>query len=306
MKHKHTIVFGVGLTIVSVVLSWSYAQGSGREKIAKLAPPTSVRVAAGENAAEVTWDPSPDGAKYELAGYNVYFDGKSAVTLSPDQVPNVVEIGKNVRACVVRGLENGKQYFFHVRSRHIEGGIGPAGLPEQEGIPQTEGKNYGVAIYDDDVSTNKHNSGYGWLRENGQGMPGYKNVTQHGKYVDVLMTESPTDKKQSVLISPAEVASTQRWPYRNRTLIADIGTTWVMVDSLPAKTFATSAAIKVGHVYVLKAEDVYCIKLRIDSIQEVNLLLPFGGERRDTTVNKVTFTYVSQLDQSYSQFLTGK
>jgi hypothetical protein len=50
----------------------------------------------------------------------------------------------------------------------------------------------------------------------------------------------------------------------------------------------------------------YYIKLRIDSIEEVNLLLRFEEPRRNAILNKITFTYASQLGQSHEHFLTGK
>jgi hypothetical protein len=292
--------------VLSAVLWMSFAQSSPTLKLAKLAPPTNVRVEAGVNAVKVLWNASPDEAGYDLAGYNVYFDTKSSALLSPDHLPHAVQVGKRVHECVVRGLENNRQYFFHVRSRNIDGGISAAGLPEREAAPQLEGKTYAVSMYDDDVATTNNNSGYGWRRENGQDIPGYRNVTQHGKYVDILMMESPTARNQSIFISPSEADFTQRWPFRNTTLIADIGTNWVVADSLPDAAFTTTAEIKNGHVYVLKTQDNYYVKLRIDSIDEVNLLLPFGEQRRDANLNKITFTYASQLDQSYEHFLTGK
>jgi hypothetical protein len=292
--------------MLSAVLWSNFAQSSPAVKLAKLAPPTNVRVEAGENAIKVLWDASSDEADHTLAGYNVYFDTKSLVLLLPDRLPNEVQVGKRVHACVIKGLENGRQYFFHVRARNIVGDISAAGLPEQEAAPQPEGKNYAVSMYDDDVSTPTSNSGYGWSRENGQDIPGYRGVTQHGKYVDILMMESPTAKSQSIFISPSEADFNQRWPLRNKTLIADIGTTWVMADSLPDEAFATTAEIKHGHVYVLKTHDKYYVKLRIDSIEEVNLLLRFGEPRRNAILNKITFTYASQLGQSYEHFLTGK
>jgi hypothetical protein len=161
-------------------------------------------------------------------------------------------------------------------------------------------------MYDDDVAASTNNSGYGWLRENGQDLASRKNATQDGKYVDILMMESPAAKDQSLFVSPSEADFNRRWPYRNRTLITDIGTAWVIADSLPETAFATTAAIKNGHVYVLKTHDDYYVKLRVDSINEVTLLLPLEAQRRDTILNKITFTYASQLGQSSDSFLTGK
>ena len=305
---KRTIVLAVGVMMLSAVPARSFAQGSPATKLVKLAAPTNVRVEAGENAIKVRWDASPDEANYELAGYNVYFDTESSALLSPDQLPHAVQLGRRERAYVVKGLENGRQYFFHVRSRTLDDGLSAASLPENEAVPQSEGKNYAVAMYDDNVvtSTSTNNSGYGWHRKNGQGIPGYRNVTQHGKAVDVLMMESPTAKNQSVFISPSEADFTQRWPYRNRTLIVDAGTNWVVADSLPEAAFATTAEIKSGHVYILRTHDDYYVKLRVDSIQEVNLLLPLGQQSRDLSLNKITFTYASQLGQSYAHFLMGQ
>jgi hypothetical protein len=303
---KRTMVLGASLMMLSAILWMSFAQSSPAVKLAKLAPPTNVRVEAGENAIKVLWDASPDEADYTLAGYNVYFDTKSLVLLAPDRLPNEVQVGRRVHAYVIKGLENGRQYFFHVRARNVVGDVSPAGLPEQEAAPQLEGKNYAVSMYDDDVSTPTSNSGYGWSRENGQDIPGYRGVTQHGKYVDIVMIELSAAKSKSIFISPSEADFTQRWPYRNRTLIADIGTTWVMADSLPDEAFATTAEIKNGHVYILKTHDNYSVKLRINSIEEVNLLLRFEEPQRNAILNKITFTYASQLGQSYEHFLAGK
>lgn len=303
---KCKMILGASLIMLSAVLWKNFAQSSPAVKPATLAPPTNVRVEAGENAIKVLWDASSDEADHTLAGYNVYFDTKSLVPLSPDRLPNEVQVGKRVHAYVIKGLENGRQYFLHVRARNIVGGISAASLPEQEAAPQPEGKNYAVSIYDDDVSTAANNSGYGWSRENGQDIPGHRGVTQHGKYVDIVMMELPDAKGKSIFISPSEAGFTQRWPLRNKTLIADIGTNWAMADSLPDEAFTTTAEIKNGHVYVLKTHDKYYVKLRINSIEEVNLLLRFEEQRRNAILNKVTFTYASQLGQSYEHFLTGK
>jgi hypothetical protein len=306
MIPKQTLILGLGVTMLNAVPSRSFAQKPAAMKLAKLAPPTNVRVEAGANAIKVLWDAGPDEANYELVGYNVYFANESLAPLPPDQLPHVVQLGRRERACVVRGLENGRQYFFHVRSRTIGGAISTGSLPEQEAVPQSEGKNYAVAMYDDNVARSTNNSGYGWHRENGQDIAGYRTVTQHGQDVDILMMESLTAKSQSVFISPSEADFNQRWPYRNRTLIADIGTDWVIADSLGEAAFATTAAIKNGHVYVLKTHDNYYIKLRVNSITEVNLLSPLGAQQSNTSLNKITFTYASQLGQSYEDFLTGK
>ncbi|MGH7450890.1 MAG: fibronectin type III domain-containing protein [bacterium] len=214
--------------MLSAILWGNFAQSFPAVKPAKLSPPTNVRVEAGENAIKVMWDASPDEAGYDFAGYNVYFGTRSSALLSSDHLPNAVQVGKRVYACVIKGLENGRQYFFHVRSRKTNGELSAAGLPEKEGAPQPEGKNYAVSMYDDDLATPVYNSGYGWNRENGQNIPGYRNVTQHGKYVDILMMESPTAPNRSIFISPAAADFTHRWPYRNLTLFADIGSNWVM------------------------------------------------------------------------------
>jgi hypothetical protein len=302
---KRTKVLGVSLMMLCVVVCKSFAQSSSTVKTPTPVPPTNVRLEAGENAIKVLWDAGSDESDYNLAGYNVYFDTKSLALLSPDQLPHEVQVGKRVYTCVVRGLENGRQYFFHVRTRNIVGGISAASLPEKEAAPQPGGKNYAVSMYDDVVSTTPKNSGYGWSRENGQDIPGYRDVTQHGKSVDILMMESPTVKNHSIFISPHVTDFTQRWPVRNKTLIADIGTTWVMADSLPDEAFTPTAEIKNGHVYVLKTHDNYYVKLRVDSIEEVNLLLRFQEPRRSVSLNKITFTYASQLGQSYEHFLTS-
>lgn len=303
---KPSMILASVSMLLSAVPLMSFAQNSPTVKIAKLAPPTNVRVETGENAMKVRWDASPDEADYELAGYNVYFHTESSALFAPGQLPHGVQLGKKERACVVRGLENGRQYFFHVRARALDGSISTAGLPEQEAAPQPGAQNYAVTMYDDGVASSTNNSGYGWHRENGQDIAGYRNVTQHGKYVDLLMMESPAAKNQSLFISPSEAGFNQRWPFRNRTLIADIGTNWVIADSLPEAAFATTAEIKNGHVYVLKTHDDYYVKLRVDSIKEVSLLLPLTAQRRDMILNKITFTYASQLDQNYEHFLAGR
>lgn len=305
-KMKRTIVLIVSLIALSAFLWIRFAQSSPATKLAKLAPPTNVRVEAGENAIKVSWDASPDEADFELDGYNVYFDTKSAVLLSPDSLLFAVQLRKNARECVVRGLENGRQYFLHVRSRKRDGGISAAGLPEKEMAPQTEGKNHAVYMYDNDVSGTPGNCGFGWSRKNGQGIPGYHNMIQDGKDVDIIMIESSSSKSKSVFVSPSETDLTKGWALQNKTLIADLGTNWVMDDLPPASAFTTTAEIKNGHVYVLKTHDNYCVKLRVDSIEDVKLLLPAGAKHRTVNINKINFTYASQLGQGYEQFLTGR
>jgi len=296
---------GTRLIILGAVL-WISIQSSPSAKTVGLAPPTNIRIDAGENAINVIWDASPDEAQNDFAGYNVYFDLKSSQLLSADRLPFAVQVRKDVHEYVVRGLENGQQYFLHVRSRQIADGISAAGLPEKVATPQPEGKKFTVSMFDYDVSTAPSNSGYGWSRENGQGIPGYHSAMQRVKFIDILMMELSTDKSKSVFISPSEANFTEGWPLRNKTLIADIGTNWVVADSLPDAAFTMSAEIKNGHVYVLKTHDNYYLKLRIESVEEVTLMLPYGQKRLNVNLNKINFTYASQLGQSYEHFLTAK
>ncbi len=302
---KRTIVVVVSLMLLSGFLWMPFAQSSPSTKLTKLAPPTNVRVEAGENAVKINWDASPNEADYGLAGYNVYFDTKSLALLEPDSLQFPVQLGKRTHEYVIRGLQNGRRYFFHVRARDTGGGISAAGLPEEAAAPQPEAMNHAVSMYDNGVSGTPGNSGYGWSSENGQGIPGYDNLIQDGRDVNILMMESPSSKTKSVLVSPSEADFTRAWALRNQTWIADIGTNWVVEDLLPDSAFTATAEIKNGHVYVLKTHDNYYVKLRIASVEEVTLLMGAGAKHRDVHINKISFTYVSQLSQSYEQFLTG-
>lgn len=298
---KHKSAWGFGIIILSILLS---GRAAANTPFARLAPPNNVSVEVGANAIRVRWDASPDEAgNYELAGYNVYFGVESLILLSPDKLPEAVQFGRRARACVVRGLENGRRYFFQVRARALDGSISAASQPEQIAAPQLDAANHALTMYDAEAATNANISAYGWNRENGQDIAGYRNATQHGKYVDILMMESSVAKGQSLFVSPSEADFTHRWPYRNRTLIAEVGTNWVVADSLLPAKFATTATIKSGHVYILQTHDHYYIKLRVDSIAEVHL--PFT-QQRDASRNRITFTYTSQLGQSSSDFLTAK
>jgi hypothetical protein len=302
----YLIVIHVRLILLSAFLWISASQSAASAKLAKLVPPTNVRVEAGENAIKISWDASPDESGSELDGYNVYFDTKSLALFPPDSLPFAVQLRKNARECVVRGLQNGRSYFFHVRSRTRDGNIGAASLSEQEAAPQPEGKNHAVTMYDNGVPGTPGNCGYGWNRGNGQGVPGYQNVIQVGKDIDILMIESSSSDSKSVLVSPSEADFADVWALRNQTWIADIGTNWMLDDLLPDAAFTTSVEIKQGHVYVIKTHDNYHVKLRVDSIDEVKLLLPPGASHRDVAINKITFTYAAQLGQTDQHFLTGK
>jgi hypothetical protein len=303
---KHLTNWGIGFVILGAVLWISVSQSFSAAKIVNLAPPTNIRVEPGENAIAVMWDASPEEATSHFAGYNIYFDTKSSALLSPDRLPYAVQVRKDKHEYVVKGLENGQEYFLHVRSRKFDDSISAAGRPEKAAAPQSEGKKHTVSMFDYDISTATSNSGYGWSRENGQDIPGYHSVMQRVKFIDILMMELPNAKNKSVFISPSEADFTEDWPLRNKTFIADIGTNWVVTDSLADVEFTTSAEIQNGHVYVIKTHDNYYIKLRIESIEEVTLLLPFGQKRRNVNLNKITFTYASQLGQSYEHFLTAK
>ncbi len=65
---KRTIVLTVGLITLSVIMGRNFAQSSPAAKLATLAPPTNVRVEAGENAIKVMWGASPDEAGYGFDG----------------------------------------------------------------------------------------------------------------------------------------------------------------------------------------------------------------------------------------------
>ncbi len=303
---KIKLLLKLGFLLFFVLGLQDHVRAAGGERLTKLAPPTNIRVEAGKNVIKVIWDASTDQASYMLAGYNIYFSEEALALLAPNQLPVAVQVGKGLNECLVRGLENDRHYFFQVRSRNNEGDISVASQLETKTAPLSEGKNYPLVMYDDGRATSAYNSGYGWSRKNGQELPGYHDVKQHGKYVDLLMLESSSAKQYSLFTSPAEAASTERWPMRNRTLIADIGMGWLTTAVLPDSAFATQAVIKPGHVYVLKTSDNYYLKLRVDTCAEINMLLPLGEEQRSATLNKITFTYVAQLGQSYKYFLTGK
>ncbi|MBN1479880.1 fibronectin type III domain-containing protein [candidate division KSB1 bacterium] len=297
--------WGIDLIILGAFLWISIVQSFSLAEVVNLTPPTNIKVDPGENAIAVAWDASSDEAQSTFAGYNVYFDTKSSWQLSPDHLPQAVQVKKDVHKCVVKGLENDQQYFLHVRSRQVDDGVSAASVPEEAAAPQAEGKRYTVSMFDYDQSTAANNSGYGWSRDNGQDIPGYHSVMQHVMHIDILMMELPGAKNKSVFISPSEADFTQSWPMRNKTLIADIGTQWITLDQLPETAFKTTAEIKNGHVYIIKTFDDYYVKLRIESIEEVNLLLPYGQERSNVNLNKITFIYASQLGQNYEDFLMG-
>ena len=179
-------------------------------------------------------------------------------------------------------------------------------LTEKVTTPLSEGKKYTVSMFDYDMSTAANNSGYGWNRTNGQDIPGHHSVMQYVKYIDILMMKSPTSSSKSIFASPSVAEFAKNWPVRNKTGIADIGTNWNVDESLPETAFTTTAVIKKGHVYVIKTFDDYHVKIRIQSIEQVNLLLPYGSERSNVDLNKITFTYASQLGQSYEDFMTGR
>jgi hypothetical protein len=303
---KFRIFLGTALMLLISSPWLGSAQSSPVAKLTKLAPPADVRVEAGANAIKVNLDSSPDKGDREFAGYTIYFDTKSLVDLSVDSLFYAVEIGPNVREYVVRGLENNRPYFFHIRSRKRDGSIGAASLPEKTVTPQADAKHYNVNMYDNDVSGTPGICGYGWSIANGQGIPGYYNLTQNGKNVHVVLMKSSSSKSESVLISPSEANFTEGWSLRNKTLIADIGTDWVIGKVLPDSAFTSTAVVRKGHVYLLKTHENYYVKLRVDSIDEVKLLLGIGAQRPDLAVNKITFTYASQLGQTYELFLTGR
>ena len=302
---KNVTNWSICLIMMGVTLWTNRLESYPPAKTANLAPPTNVRVEPGENAIAVMRDASPDEANSIFSGYTIYFDTKSSTQFSQDQLPYTIHVKKNVHEYVVKGLENGQQYFVDVHSRQTDDATNAAGLTEKVTTPLSEGKKYTVSMFDYDMSTAANNSGYGWNRTNGQDIPGHHSVMQYVKYIDILMMELPNTKNKSVFISPSEADFAKSWPVRNKTFIADIGTEWNVADSLPETAFATTAEIKKGHVYIIRTSDDYYVKLRIESIEEVNLLLPYGSERSNVNLNKATFTYASQLGRSYEDFLSG-
>ena len=191
---KHLTNWSIGLIMLYTVLFLSIATTFSSEKTVKLAPPANIQLEAGENAIAVIWDASPDEAKSYFSGYNIYFDTNSSALLSPDRLPSASQVRKDMHEYVIRGLKNDQEYFVHVRSRHVDDGISEAGLPEKVATPQSSGSKYTVSMFDYDASTATQNSGYGWSRENGQDIPGYHNVMQRVKLIDILMMELPTAK----------------------------------------------------------------------------------------------------------------
>jgi len=294
--------WSLGLFIPGMILCLGI-QGNAADK--SFAHPPDVQLEPGENAIAVTWDASPDEAKGYFTGYTVYFDTKSSAELSPDQLENSINIKKNVHEYVVKGLENDREYFIHVRSHQGEGAVNQTGIVEKTTTPQLEGDKFDVSMFDYDVAMAGKNCAYGWNRQNGQDVPGHPTTMQYVKYIDILVMESPTTKSKSVFVSPSEAEFTKDWPVSNKTLFADLGTDWNVAESIPETAFATTTEIKNGHVYVIKTFDDFHIKLRIKSIEEVNMLLPYGSERSNVDINKITFTYVSQISRSYEDFLAG-
>ena len=290
--------------IILFAILWISAQSFSAKKHS-FAPPTNIQVEAGDNAVAVTWEASADEAESYFAGYTIYFDTKSSAQLAPDQIPNSINVKKNVHEHVIKGLVNDQQYFVQVCSYSNDGASSATDLAEKVTTPQSEGQVYTIHMFDYDIATASNNSGYGWNRSNGQDIPGHHSLMQYVKYIDILMMKSPTSSSNSVFISPSAADLAKNWPVRNKTRIADIGTNWNVDESLPETAFTTTAVIKKGHVYVIKTFDDYHVKIHIKSIEQVNLLLPYGSERSNVDLNKITFTYASQLGQSYEDFMTG-
>ena len=115
---------------------------------------------------------------------------------------NAVQLRKSAHECVIRGLENGRQYFFHIRSRQADGKVSAASFQEKTISPQAQGKNYAISIYDNDVTGTPGICSYGWNNENGQGIPGYHNGTQNGKNINVVIMELAF----SILFSEVKIA----------------------------------------------------------------------------------------------------
>ncbi len=271
----------------------------------KIAHPPDIQLEAHENAITVRWDASPDEDQRYFIGYSVYFDAKTSAQLAPDQQAHAVHFKKDVHEYVIKGLENGQEYFVHVRSRQGNTDLSESGILEKTSTPRAEGKNFALTMFDYNADIAGNNSSYGWNRNNGQEMPGNNKVMAHVKYIDLLMMESPTAKGGSVFISPSDADVTEEWPTRNKTLIADIGQDWNVDETNNTIDFKSSAVIKEGHVYLIKTFDDYHIKLLVTSIKEINWMLPYGSDLGNVDLNKITMIYTSQLNKSYDNFIAG-
>jgi hypothetical protein len=284
---------------------WLISPKSVAAKKTKIAHPPDIQLESGENSITVSWDASSDEAERYFIGYSIYFDTKATAHLSPDEQEHSVHLKKDEHQYVIKGLVNGQEYFVHVLSRQGNTDVSEAGLLEKSIKPHAEGTQQTVSMFDYDADIAGNNCSYGWNRTNGQEIPGNHQSMTYVKYIDLLMMESPAAKGNSVFISPSEAGITESWPTRNKTLIADIGQDWNVDETTTELTFSTSATIKQGHIYIIKTADDYHIKLLVKSVKEVNWMLPFGAERGNVNLNKITFVYASQLTESYENFIAG-
>ncbi len=76
------------------------------------------------------WQPSPQEASADFAGYNVYISEYSLLFTPPSDLPPVILLGKEHRYLLLSGSQKSRAVFIHIRSRDQRGDISLPSLPE--------------------------------------------------------------------------------------------------------------------------------------------------------------------------------
>jgi hypothetical protein len=313
MRHAIFLVLAAGFVVLAVGCN----EDSPVRPSDELTPPTNLTFVTGELTVDLTWARSPYEPAGDFAGYNVYVDTVSIAGLTDTTSAATLDARKvNANPITTRSyrvlnlgngapLEVGRKYFFHVRAARDDDRVSEASN-EVDTAPRPAGDNNFendpmLWMHDYDVASSTR-SGFGWDRDDGDGLS-YATALVNRPKVDLVMLEEPNSADDgSEFVSPdaATIVENDWADGANTTKIMDLGageTAWN--TSIAPDTAGMGSKVKIygDHTYALYTHDGYWAKVRVVTYQKNQ-----SAQGTTAKLNRVRFDWAFQLVNDYGRF----
>ncbi len=120
------------LFLVSLICVLTYCASTIQrvEDVIDLAPPRHVTYTIDGDELLLKWQASTDESKPDFQGYNIYISTKSLVFGFLSDLPEPLQLDKNIHQFKIDKEQAASPCFVHIRSRNTKGHLSHPSLPE--------------------------------------------------------------------------------------------------------------------------------------------------------------------------------
>lgn len=125
-------IISKNLFVVSLVCVLTYCASTipRVQDVIDMAPPRQVTYILEGHELLLKWQASTDESKPDFQGYNIYISAKSLVFGFLSDLPEPLQLDKNVHQFKIDKEEVASPCFIHIRSRNTKGHLSYPSLPE--------------------------------------------------------------------------------------------------------------------------------------------------------------------------------